>query len=272
MIVQYLVFINQINEGTTIMKAIKANLLLILLILSFLLAVNYSSAKPLKSQISLLRDCRLYEESYEGISCRNASFEDIPVCTSDEEIITSPKRGRLCCCIRVKDDEIEGVKEGETPSSGGDCRDVGCVNPEKTSSKEVVCEKDKIPLLFDSGAVTCCCAKDKATKCQIIGCSEGGPSAFCNFGYLKTRITHETQSGFSQTDCCCPTEEGRINLGSLTCSHYIGCDSATVGTSSSCPTDLQQSSITIDVSLDGTIETSKPCCCKSITKSDIKTK
>lgn len=236
-------------------------------------------AKHTKFQSSLIvRDCRVYEELYEGIECRNASFEDIPICEDGEEVVTSPRRTKLCCCIRVKEDDVlvEGEKEGDkSGGKGGDCRDVGCINPGSTNSKGTTCSGDKVPLLFDGGTVTCCCAKDSTSTCQVIGCSstgggKGAENPLCTTGFSIATITHEIASGSSKQDCCCPTGEGQVNFGNLTCSHFLGCETQTNSTEKICSSDFSNATVSIDTGNDGSVEDSKSCCCKSVSKSDIK--
>lgn len=261
------------------MKKLRLDTIFTLFLVLFIISTYTASAfgKDFKFQSSLIRDCRVYEELYEGIDCRNASFEDVPICEDGEEIITSPRRTKLCCCVRVREDGVEDVKEGGKPATGGDCRDVGCVNPEKTDSKGVVCNEDKVPLLFDGGTATCCCAKDRATLCQKIGCSEVGGSekvgikSFCKEGFSQSVVTHEAEGESLKLGCCCPSGDKQAS-SSFTCSLFQGCEVAEGGTKGECPADLRNFTTKLDIGDDGVAETTLSCCCKSVSKSDIKTK
>lgn len=238
--------------------------------------------KATKFQISPLRDCNIYQGLYDGILCRSASFDDLPICTDDEDIVNSPRRGKLCCCIRLKDndEEIEEVEEIVKE----DCRDIGCKNADP---KLKTCPEGLL-LNETSGSTSCCCNPDQVTDCIIYGCSNtldspktsGEVKLSCSSGLNLTTInltnipveespaSPEPEKSFTAsklTTCCCKDNE--VNVRNFTCGRAApSCKEVTIGTGSSCPSGSIPKNLSFDVGNDGTIESTRPCCCGSSSK------
>lgn len=86
-------------------------LLTILISVSMLSSFTPALAKSSRFQIGSSSDCKIYELRYKGITCRNASFEDVPICPDNEDVISSIRRGKLCCCTRLKEEADDDVVE-----------------------------------------------------------------------------------------------------------------------------------------------------------------
>lgn len=246
------------------------SLFLYLLILGILvLIIQRSFAKDFKFQVPFGRDCRLYERLYEGVSCRNASFDDIPICEDSEEIVSSPGKGKLCCCTRVTSEEV--TDEGKTIN---DCRDVGCKNVGAVKSKECPSELEFYEV---EGVIPCCCPpgkfEDEGGFCQIVGCEEGsnptkskGPSAIvCSrseLSFITVTIVNASDPHPSRfpNGCCCPG--GVAMIEALTCSNYINCRELTGPECT--PSFPSFDEINIDHGSDGSIERTLSCCCLPI--------
>lgn len=237
--------------------------LLLLIGLQLVTAISASA----KFQTSLLRDCRVYGELYDGIECRNASLTDAPVCTSDEEIVTSPRKNKLCCCTRLGKEEEKG-----NGFEAGDCRDVGCENPSKGTSSEISCSEGFSVQLFDGGAASCCCSSTVVlSECQIIGCSnvtggknvDGKKGGFtCTEGF--SILQFGTSVNFTgpiprevTTPCCCSTSTPSTDR--VTCS-IRNCEEAPPA-GGSCPSGLTLSEV--NILINDNFERAISCCCNT---------
>lgn len=246
----------------------KNNLVSYIVILSILvLNIQTSFAKDFKFQVPFSRDCGLYEELYEGVSCRNAIADDIPVCEESEEIVTSPRRGKLCCCTRLTTEEV--TDDGKTI---GSCKDVGCKNLNTANNKEC---PTGLEFYEVEGAIPCCCPKgkfeDKGGFCQIIGCENPintskikDPSAstlVCSRSELSLTdigVTNNQNSNYNFTSRCCCTG-GIANVEAITCSNHINCRQLTGPECTSSFPSFDE--INIDQGVDGSIERTFSCCC-----------
>lgn len=246
----------------------KNNFISYILILSvFALSIQSSSAKDFKFQVPFSRDCGLYGEQYDGISCRNALFEDIPICEEGEEIVSSPRRGRLCCCSRVTSEEV--TDEGGTIN---DCRDVGCKNVGTVKGKECPSELEFYEV---EGVIPCCCPpgkfEDKGGLCQIIECGNpintskikdpSNQNLVCSRSELSLtgiKITKPTNSIYNVASvCCCPG--GVAMIEAITCSNHINCRELTGPECT--PSFPSFDEINIDQGDDGSIDRTFSCCC-----------
>ena len=272
-------------------QSLYISLFLIVLLISVFFN-NSAIAKPSRFQVGLPSDCRIYESTYKGIKCKNASSSDTPICNDDEDLVTSPRRSKICCCTRLLEEEsVEG-----NGNNNANCRDVSC----KNLNKEGKCENGLEIQEFgsDNGPVSCCCSPEKThiSDCKVIGCknfydkcpSDQPLTSFFINSTLPITMENAHFGGGRGFGCCC--RDGGSNreaINSIICKQTpLGCQEPISGTESTCPSDLRAVNYDIYVkdSRDpirppansssgyivgpqafadiGTVERTIPCCCK----------
>jgi hypothetical protein len=223
------------------------------LFLSFLIFLTNTN----QSQAQFFKDCGIYGEIYDGITCRTASTQDIPICEENEEIVSSPRRSKLCCCSRLNEEEVSnGSKEAN-------CPDIGCKNLTKEGKCPKGLELSEPP--SDEGPVICCCPPEKVfvSKCKPVGCTdfvEKCPVDSPKTLVLSTTTPEEdfifTGSGFG---CCC--KDGVMNIEAITCKMIFNFCQDVSENGSTCPTGSKLKNYGIDVGRDGSAERTIDCCC-----------
>ncbi len=159
-----------------------------LLVSSLIISICVNS-----SAVAVSRDCSIYESIYKGITCRNASLEDTPICDDSEDILNSPRAPKLCCCERLLESE-----KNNTDNLGGtgtkekfkNCKDFNC-QPGTEGERSINCPKDFISTSAhkdeDDPGTTCCCPINKTTYtdffCRVIGCADTLPTFATNFTF-----------------------------------------------------------------------------------------
>jgi hypothetical protein len=213
----------------------------------------------------------LYEESYDGISCRNASFNDVPICEEGEDVVSSTRRGRLCCCTRI-------ISEEESDNNGiSSCSDVGCKNVSNVKGEKC---PSGLEFYKVEGVIPCCCTpgkfEDKDNFCQILGCESGmitaasgsaiplpgtkGQPLVCSRSDLvitPISIINPQLSLNITNSCCCLGAVAMIEA--ITCSNYINCRELTGPECTSSFPSFDE--INIDQDADGSIDRTFSCCC-----------
>ena len=169
------------------------------LVISFLISISFNS-----SAIALSRDCGIYESIYKGITCRNASFEDTPICDDNEDVLNSPKTPKLCCCERLLEPVNNNNENGGlgTKEKFNSCKDFNC-QPGTEGERTKKCSKGFISTSAyrdenDLG-ITCCCPINQTTYtepyCRAIGCADTLPSFATTFGFSGSAPTGPPPGG-----------------------------------------------------------------------------
>ena len=220
-----------------------------LLFIIFSILIDFNSlvfAEYSHFQVGLSSGCSVYESIYKGITCRNASLTDTPVCDDTEDILNSPRRSKLCCCTRVL--------EEESKNNNGNCLDVGCQNLNVGGK----CEEGFLMQEFEGnkGPVPCCCLPKPPSICTLLGCNNGGISSgnkclsdepITSFSTKGTSLKPSISNGTPSFACCC--KNGAANkeaINAFTCKNVIGeCQEPRSTTEPICPNDL----ISVNVSI-----------------------
>ena len=222
---------------------------LLFIIFSILIDFNGSAfAEYSHFQVGLSSSCSVYESIYKGITCRNASLTDTPVCDDKEDILNSPRRSKLCCCTRVL--------EEESKNNNVNCLDADC----QYLNKESKCEEGFLIHEFEGegGTGSCCCLPENIpapSVCTVIGCNKGdSKSGKC---LPDEPITSFSIKGSSPLDspgvfgfgCCC--RDGAANkeaVNAITCKQVAGeCQEPISTTEPICSSDLKAVNLDIYV-------------------------
>lgn len=267
---------------------------LFVIFIALVFVSNLAFAKSNRFQLTTSRDCGSYELVYEGISCRNASPSDVPICDDNEDVLTSPRKSKLCCCTRLLEleegDEDGNGEEEEGVSLGGgsrfnSCKDFNCkprIGGEGAEGRQT-CPEGFIQqdATKDNGmTIQCCCPTNETTYtdlyCRALSCadilpsfaSEGPFSLRCADGLTPTIVETTIPPGttaimlLSPTNtighsCCCP---GTPNFAGATCLNILRCDETT-GPGECAPGLTLVDPITIHPQGDESSGNAISCCC-----------